>query len=43
MVRINGLTIREGQDLIAGLKLEKIISDGLIFSYQKYSFHVGLK
>jgi hypothetical protein len=43
MVRINGLVIREGQDLIAGLKLEKIIPDGLIFSYQKYIFHVGLK
>ncbi|MFZ3136675.1 MAG: general secretion pathway protein GspB [Thermodesulfovibrionales bacterium] len=42
-VRINGQMIREGQYLSAGLKLEEIIQNGMIFSYQNYRFQVGLK
>lgn len=43
MVRINGKTMREGQELIAGLKLEEITSGGVILSYNNYRFNVGLK
>lgn len=43
MVKINGQTMREGQDLIAGLKLEEITADGVIFRYHNYRFRVGLK
>lgn len=43
MVKINGQAMREGQDLIAGLKVEEIIPDGVIFSYQNYRFRVGLR
>jgi general secretion pathway protein B len=43
MVRINGQMMREGQYLSAGLKLEEIIQNGMIFSYQNYRFQVGLK
>ena len=42
-VRINGQMMREGQYLSAGLKLEEIIQNGMIFSYQNYWFQVGLK
>ena len=43
MARINGSIIREGEYLSAGLKLEKITPDGVIFSYQNYRFSVGPK
>lgn len=43
VVRINGQTLREGQFLTAGLKLEEITSEGVIFSYHNYRFRVGLK
>lgn len=43
VVRINGQILREGQFLTAGLKLEEITSEGVIFSYQNYRFRVGLK
>jgi len=43
MVRINGQLLREGQFLTAGLKLEEITFEGVVFSYQKYRFLVGLK
>lgn len=42
-VRINGQMMREGQYLSAGLKLEEIMQNGMIFSYQNYLFQVGLK
>jgi general secretion pathway protein B len=42
-VRINGQMMREGQYLSAGLKLEEIMQNGMIFSYQNYRFQVGLK
>lgn len=43
MVRINGQMVREGQYMSAGLKLEEIIQNGMIFSYQNFRFQVGLK
>jgi len=43
MVRINGQMLREGEFLSAGLKLEEITFEGVVFSYQKYRFRVGLK
>ena len=43
MAKINGLMMREGEYLTAGLKLEEIIPDGVIFSYQSYRFRVGPK
>ena len=43
MVKINGQLMREGQYLTAGLKLEEISPDGVIFSYQNYRFRVGMK
>jgi len=43
MVRINEQMMHEGQDLIAGIKLEEISRDGIILSYQKYRFYVAVK
>ena len=43
MVRINEKMMREGQELAAGLRLEEIAKDGLIFSYRKYRFYVAAK
>jgi general secretion pathway protein B len=43
LVRINGQMMKEGQDLIPGLKLEEIVPSGVIFSYQSYRFLIGPK
>jgi general secretion pathway protein B len=43
MVKVNGQTMREGQELSPGLRVEEIIPDGVIFRYQNYRFRVGLK
>jgi general secretion pathway protein B len=43
MVKINGQTMRVGQVLAGGPKLEEIIPDGVILSYQNYRFRVELK
>jgi general secretion pathway protein B len=43
MAKINGQVMKEGQFLSAGLKLEEIIPDGVILSYQNYRFRVGLR
>jgi general secretion pathway protein B len=43
MARINGSMIREGEYLTAGLKLEEITPDGVIFRYQNYRFRIGPK
>jgi general secretion pathway protein B len=43
IVKINGQSIREGQDLAEGLRVEEIVSDGVIFNYEAYRFHVGIK
>jgi general secretion pathway protein B len=38
MAKINGAMIREGEYLTAGLRVEEIMPDGVIFSYQNYRF-----
>lgn len=43
MVRVNEQMMREGQELAAGVKLEEITRDGLVFSYHKYRFFVATK
>ena len=42
LVSINGRIVREGDNFVPDLKVEEITSDGVIFSYQKYLFHVPL-
>jgi len=43
IVSVNDRTMREGEELTVGLKLEEITQDGAIFSYRGYRFHIGLK
>ena len=42
LASINGKIVREGQKLIPDLKVEEITSDGVIFSYHEYLFHVPI-
>lgn len=42
LASINGKIVREGDDFVPDLKVEEITSDGVIFSYHKYLFHVPL-
>jgi general secretion pathway protein B len=43
MVRINGQTLREGQYISEGLKVEEIKPDGVILNYKNYRLHLGQK
>jgi general secretion pathway protein B len=43
MVSINSIRLREGGYLMAGLKLEQITPDGMIFSYKGYRFKRGVR
>lgn len=43
VVKINGHTVREGQELTDGLKVDEIVPDGVIFYYEDYRFRVGIK
>jgi len=43
MVRINGQTLREGQYISEGLKVEEIKPDGVILNYKNYLLHIGQK
>lgn len=42
VARINERILQEGQELTPGLKVEEIIPDGIIFSFQGYKFRVGI-
>ncbi|MGC2062875.1 MAG: general secretion pathway protein GspB [Thermodesulfovibrionales bacterium] len=42
LVLINGSTMREGQVVTGGLRLEQITSDGVILSYQGYRLRKGV-
>lgn len=42
LVMINGSTMREGQAITGGLRLEQITSDGVILSYQGYRLRKGV-
>ena len=43
MVRVNDQMMYEGQDLTAGVTVDEITKDGVIFKHQKYRFFVGVK
>ena len=43
VVMINSRMMREGQDLMPGLRLEQITPDGMIFSFSGYRFRRGLQ
>ena len=43
MVRINDRMMHEGQELEPGIRLEEIAPDGVILSYRKFRFIVGVK
>ncbi|MDQ7787423.1 MAG: general secretion pathway protein GspB [Thermodesulfovibrionales bacterium] len=43
VARIDGQSLREGQDLAPGLKLEQIIEHGAILSYRNYRFRIGIQ
>lgn len=42
VVAINGRLLQEGEYVAPGLKLERITTDGLVFSYRNYLFRQGL-
>jgi general secretion pathway protein B len=41
VTRVNDKILQEGQELEPGLRVEEIIPEGIIFSYQRYRFLVG--
>ncbi len=43
LISINGQTLREGQEVTAGLRVEEITNDGAVFDYHHYRFFVGLR
>jgi general secretion pathway protein B len=43
LVGINNRMLREGEEVVPGLKLEQITPDGMIFGYKGYSFRRGVK
>lgn len=43
MIRVNDMILHEGQDLMAGLKVEEILPNGVIFRGQGYRFRVGIQ
>ena len=43
VAKINGKTLKEGQFLEEGLKLEEIKPDGVVFHYRNYSFQINLR
>ena len=43
VAKINGKTLKEGQFLEEGLKLEEIKPDAVIFNYRNYSFQINLR
>lgn len=43
IARIDGQSLREGQELAPGLKLEQIIEHAVILSYRNYRFRIGIQ
>ncbi|MBI5848267.1 MAG: general secretion pathway protein GspB [Nitrospirae bacterium] len=43
MARINERMMREGQELSPGIRVEEIVTDGVILSYRKFHFFVSVK
>jgi len=42
LISVKGKTLREGQELAPGLKLEEITRSGAVFSFEHYRFQVGI-
>jgi len=42
VTRVNEKILQEGEELSAGIKVEEIIPDGIIFNYQGYRFFVKI-
>lgn len=43
LVSVNSTRLREGDNLMPGLRLEQITPDGMIFSYKGYRFQRGIR
>jgi len=43
LVSVNSTRLREGENLMPGLRLEQITPDGMIFSYKGYRFQHGIR
>lgn len=43
LVSVNSIRLREGENLMSGLRLEQITPDGMIFSYKGYRFQRGIR
>lgn len=43
LVSVNSTRLREGENLMPGLRLEQITPDGMIFSYKEYRFRRGIR
>jgi len=43
LASINGHIGREGQEIFSGVRIDSIVPDGAILSYQGYRFKIGLK
>lgn len=43
LVRVNDALLREGDTAAAGVRLEQITPDGMIFSYRNYRFRRGVR
>lgn len=43
VVRINEKILQEGQDLAPGLRVEEIVQNGIVMSYEGYHFRVPIK
>ncbi|GAB3257509.1 general secretion pathway protein GspB [Chitinimonas naiadis] len=43
MVIVNNKPLHEGDSLVAGLRLEEITSEGMIYSYKGYRFKAGVR
>lgn len=42
LINVSGKTMKEGQELSSGLRLEQITPEGAVFSFKNYRFQVGL-
>ena len=43
IVSINDRLLHEGDSIAAGIRLEEITPDGMIFSYKEYRFRRGVR
>lgn len=43
LIIVSGETLRQGQETVKGLRLEKVTPDGAVFDYRHYRFRVGMQ